>query len=124
MQKIFYILFLILIGFFINPGKIYACGSNSKKTEKSCCKKHFSVKDSTKLCCKKNIKDSRDEDCEGTCKILNCKCTSFQYTFYSPFLVELNSEFLFEEIKKAKSFYCDIELSSGYFSVWTPPKIG
>ncbi len=110
MSKQFYILLLMLTFFFITPGKSYACGSSLNKTEKSCCKKDNDIKRNSKAC-------------DSTCDKLICKCTTVQSIFFVIYLTELNADFIIIKNKKEKSFYNKIELSPGYFSIWTPPKI-
>ena len=88
MTKKFHILLVILtLGFFATPTLTYACGTKSTKTEKSCCKKSETEKNSKKDCCK-NHKSKSDKDknsCNGKCNNSNCSCPTNHCSFALPF---------------------------------------
>ena len=87
MTKKFHILLVILtLGFFATPTLTYACGTKSTKTEKSCCKKSETEKNSKKDCCK-NHKSKSDKDknsCNGKCNNSNCSCPTNHCSFALP----------------------------------------
>jgi hypothetical protein len=127
MTKKFHILLLILtLGFFATPTLTYACGTETTKTEKSCCKKSKTEKNSKKDCCKKsNSKsDKENNDCDGKCKNSNCCCPTTHFAFALPFYVEIKGKTYFTEGKKTKLYYNENYLSDGFTSIWTPPNIG
>ena len=91
MTKKFHILLIILtLGFFATPTLTYACGTKSDQTEKSCCKKSETEKDSKKDCCKSH-KSKNDKDkngCDGKCNNSNCSCPTNHCAFTIPFWIE------------------------------------
>lgn len=120
------ITFIILIlGSFAIPTIIYACGTKTTKTEKSCCKKAKSEKDNKKDCCKKsNSKSEKDENgCDGKCNNSNCSCPSRHFAFAMPVCAELKVKKYFTESKTTKLCYNENYLSDGFVSIWTPPNI-
>lgn len=124
MTNKFHILLIILtIGFFATPTLTYACGTNTNNTEKSCCKKDKSNKTEKKDCCK-NHKSKNDGDCGGNCKHPSCSCPVVHYAFNLPFSTELKTKPFFAESKKLKFYDKETYLSSGFYSIWTPPNIG
>ena len=127
MTKKFQILHIILtLGFFATPTLTYACGTETTKTEKSCCKKSKTEKNSKKDFCKKsNSKsDNENNDCDGKCKNSNCSCPTTHFAFALPFYVEIKAKTYFTEGKKTKLYYNENYLSGGFTSIWTPPNIG
>jgi len=127
MTKKFHILLIILtLGFFATPTLTYACGTKSTKTEKSCCKKSETEKNSKKDCCK-NHKSKSDKDknsCNGKCNNSNCSCPTDHCAFALPFWTETKVKTYFAESKKIKNYYNENYLSDGFRSIWTPPNIG
>ena len=124
MTKKFHILLIILtLGLFATPTLTYACETKSTKTETSSCKKDKSDKTEKKDCCKNHqSKNSKNEDgCGGKCKHLSCSCPVAHYAFNLPFSTELKTKTCFTESKKVKSYYNETYLSSGFYSIWTPP---
>lgn len=127
MTKKFHILLIILtLGFFATPTLTYACGTKTDKTEKSCCEKDKSDKINKKDCCKnhKSKNSKNDDGCGGKCKNKYCNCPVVHYAFNLPFSTEIKTKTCFAESKKAKSYYNETYLSSGFYSIWTPPNIG
>lgn len=127
MTKKFHILLIILtLGFVATPTLTYACGTNSTKSEKSCCKKDKSDKGEKKDCCKKNKskKDTSDDGCDGKCNHKSCTCSTTHFAFNLPFSSEIKIKVFFDESKKLKFYENETYLSSGFYSIWTPPNIG
>lgn len=124
-RKFHIILIIFVLGFFGTPTSSYACGTKSTKTEKSCCKKNKeSNKAEKKSCCKKKSANNSD-GCDGNCNDSDCSCpttnsTVFALTFYT----ELYKQTTFPQNKISKSYYNETYLSSGFHSIWQPPKIG
>lgn len=121
MIKKFYILLIFILGFFLTPSMTFACGS---KTEKSCCEKKISKKSDTKDCCKKNKQEPNDkDDCGGKCGSKSCHCPAFHFSIITSFSQEnSNNTFSLSE-EKQKISYLETYLSSGFYSIWTPPNI-
>ena len=127
MTKKFHILLIILtLGIFAIPTLTYACGTKNAKTEKSCCKKSKTEKNSKKDCCKRNNSksDKDNSGCDGKCNNSNCSCPTVHFAFALPFYVEIKAKTYFTESKKTKLYYNENYLSDGFTSIWTPPNIG
>ncbi|PRZ25063.1 hypothetical protein [Flavobacterium granuli] len=120
MSKKFYILLLVMFGFFMMPSLAFACGT---KTEKACCKKESSSQTETPDCCKKNKKsnESSHSGCDGACKNISCSPV-VHLGLPSVFYEELNQTFLFSK-ENQNYYYSEIFISSDFRSVWLPPKI-
>jgi hypothetical protein len=125
MSRFFYIAIISVFGFFLIPSQSYACGTKSVKTEKSCCKKSKTEKNSKKDCCKKNNSksDKEDKGCDGRCNNSNCSCSTVHFAFALPFYAEIKAKTYFAENKKTKLYYNENYLSDGFVSIWLPPKI-
>ncbi len=127
MTKKFYILLIMLtLGFLATPMQTYACGTNSEKAEKSCCKKEKTNKTEKKDCCKNhNSKEHKNDDgCGGKCNHSSCSCPTFNFAFALPFVAEITNNNFAISSKKQKFFHNETYLSSGFLSIWTPPNIG
>lgn len=121
MKKRLHILIIVLtLGFFFLPTSTYACGT---KSEKSCCKKEIANKTEKKDCC--NNKDSKDKDnsCKGKCGHSNCTTSTVNCSIISFFEIDYeNNNFDFSN-EKPKFYHFKTFISSGFTSVWHPPKI-
>ena len=114
-----------LLGFFLTPMQTMACGDKSTKTEKSCCKSSKKDKSKQKNCCSKHNSKSQKEDkgCDGKCGDSSCHCTNFCPHFAVPFYATFKFK-SFPIISKQRLFSRDDNyFSSGFYSIWLPPKI-
>ena len=122
MAKKVRILLILLLGFFLIPSSAFACNS---KPDKVCCKKETPKKSCAKDCCKKSKHSSKDKSgCNRDCSNTSCQCPTSDFVFILPFLVEIANEKI--ELLNDRHFFLDIKpyLSSGFYSIWTPPNIG
>ena len=117
MIKKLYILLFFVLGFSIMPNIVSACGS---ETEETCCKK-----ENTSDCCKKDNSDSNEEDdCGGNCGDKSCYCPTIHFNFItSIFQININKIFAFFE-EKQQLTPTETYISSGFYSIWSPPNIG
>jgi hypothetical protein len=122
MSKKFYIVLLLMLGFFMIPSVAFACGI---KTEKACCKKESSSEKNKKDCCKKEKKsnESSHDGCKGACKNVTCSSSVFQLGLTSVFYTELNNQVFSFSTEKQNYYYSEIFISSHFRSIWLPPKI-
>ncbi len=122
MTKKSFILLIFILGFALTPSVTFACGS---KTEKSCYKKETSKKSDTQDCCKKANQHATDkDDCGGKCGDKSCHCPAFPFSLITSLLHEnANKNFGFLD-EKQKFSHIETYLSSGFYSIWTPPNIG
>lgn len=126
MTQKFHILFLVLmVGFFATPLFTYACGTKTTKTEKSCCNKQKASKAEKKDCCNqadtKNHEDSNG--CNGKCKNPSCSCPTVCFYCTIPAHVEANTKNYFADCERLKFHLNENNTSSGFLSIWLPPKI-
>lgn len=122
MSKKFYIVLLVLLGFFMTPGIALACGT---KTEKACCKKNAHLEKDKKECCKKeqSSNEKSHEGCAGACKNLTCSNSTVYLGMTTSFYHELNNQLFSFSTKKQNHYYSEIFISSHFRSIWLPPKI-
>lgn len=123
MSNRFYIILLVLLGFFMNPSVAIACGT---KPEKTCCEKNsLSIKDK-KECCKKkqSSNEQSHEGCDGSCKNLTCSASTVYSGMTSSLYPEVNNLVFSFYIEKQNHYYSEIFISSTFSSIWLPPKIG
>ena len=113
---------IVVLGFFLTPTLTYACGKSHTQTEKSCCDKKTSQTDKNDCCKNKNSHNQKDnDDCGGKCGHSSCHCPTVSFSFI-PSTPELKYNLL---VVAQKQFflYSDPYISSGYHSIWQPPKI-
>ena len=122
MSKKFYIVLLVMLGFFMTPSVAFACGT---KTEKACCKKESSSKKDKKECCKKEQSSKKEshEGCSGACKDVPCSSSTVYIGMTSLFHTELNNQLFSFSTEKQNYYYSEIFISSDFRSIWLPPKI-
>ncbi len=123
MKNIFHIAFLLfVIGIFLVPMQTYACESHSTNTEKSCCKKKSSSHEK-KDCCKNKQSDKKDTSCNGKCGHANCLISSIHISLISFQEIEFKNNIVYFSYEKSKFHSFKTVISSGFSSVWLPPKI-
>ena len=122
MSRKFYILLLVMLGFFMMPSVAFACGT---KTEMACCKKESSSETEGKECCKKEKKSNQSshDDCNGACKNISCSSSAIYLGLTSVLNAELNKQIFSFSNKKQNYYYSEIFISSHFRSIWLPPKI-
>ncbi|MFV8268585.1 hypothetical protein ACNQGP_01460 [Flavobacterium sp. GT2N3] len=122
MSKKFYIVLLVMLGFFTTPSVAFASGI---KTEKACCKKESASKKDKKECCKKepSSKEDSHEGCTGACKNSTCSSSSFYLGISSLFYTEVKKHLFSFSTEKQNYYYSEIFISSDFRSIWLPPKI-
>lgn len=126
---------LLLSGFFLMPAWSYACGTGTDKTEMSCCEQGQTDQScceqetvtGAEACCSSQEpgEETCDSRCGGACGQGSCHCpivhSSFALPVFSFELEHNKSRYFLQKVKfHEKEFY----LSSGFYSVWLPPKIG
>jgi hypothetical protein len=119
---------LLMISFFVclmAPKNGYACGTNSKKTDKSCCIQDKSNNSKKNNCCEshKMTRESKDKSCGGNCNNPKCTCPTSFALFALQDRAELIREIRFSEINRLKSYYNETYSSSGFGYIWIPPNI-
>jgi hypothetical protein len=121
MTRQVFILLSVLTGFFLMPKLTYACGANSDKVETVCCKEGRVCDQDDKSCCADHHSKNRaDDDCGGQCNHGSCHCPSVT----APALPD--GEGIKRPIfipQKQRYYLADFVLSSGFHSIWLPPKI-
>lgn len=106
--------------------KSYACGTESKKSEHSCCIKEKPEKSIKDNCCAKHKITGQKEDnsCGGNCDNSKCSCPpTLTSLVLSNFIVSVVIN-TFGASEKVKSYYNETYHSFGFGYIWTPPNIG
>ncbi len=133
MKNIFHIVVLIFVfGVLVTPSHILACEKRGSNSELACCKKSKVSDTNKKDCCAnkqgvkkhctQNPKDNSKKDSDD-CDQNSCSCapTSLSFTLPSTFYLE-NKAFNPSKVTE-KSSYTETYVSSGFLSIWLPPKL-
>lgn len=126
LAKVYISTLVCFLGFFLIPRQSYACKAQTKvKIEKSCCEvssdRHHSESTCQEDCCKDKKDDSKD--CLGKCDSKSCQTPSQGFSEIPTLFTILQNRFD-PEGKKLYALYKQPHYSSGYLSIWLPPKIG
>ncbi|QOI98869.1 MAG: hypothetical protein HRU69_08365 [Flammeovirgaceae bacterium] len=123
MTRFIYIALLSLTGFLLTPPDTYACGSKSENLENTCTKKSDTQKGKKSCCDTDNVQcNNHGRDCDGKCGNPNCHCPANHTYFTIPYFVKFSGFKLIPH--KPNFYYQDSFYSSGFLSIWLPPKIG
>lgn len=122
-MKRFHIVLIIILGIFLMPNSAFACGKESAKKEKSCCRKEKSESPTEKKsCCGED--DRSKKECGGKCGHSNCTSTSNIYFSIITFNeIEIKNNLCVVNDKKQSFFHNEVNISSGFYSLWLIPKI-
>lgn len=105
------------------PTEAFACSKDNSKTEKSCCSKEKSeTKTEKKSCCDKD--DHSEKGCGGKCGHSNCTSASsanFSVVTFNDFEIKNNIYVVSDQ--KQSFFHNEVNISSGFHSLWLIPKI-
>lgn len=123
MTRFFYITFFTLIGFIMLPTVTYACSSTSNETE-------INSNNSNNASLQKNDSCNKEigqcgnhgKNCDGKCSNPICHCPTSCTNFTIPFLAQFSQVKLI--LSKPNFYYQETYYSSGFLSIWLPPKIG
>lgn len=120
MTKQFYIVFLIVLGFVLNPAISFACGSGSQEVEMACCTSEGST---TMDCCSKDVVGDthQGEGCGDSCSSASCQCPTFSIT--SQLIISNVGNILYPTYHSNSFFYENALTSTGFTRIWLPPKI-
>lgn len=120
MQKRVFILFAILAGFLLVPGSSYACSQEGTAVEASCHQNGNTCDVGDQACCvDHHSKKGPNDDCDGQCGHNACHCPSV-CPIAIPYISAIEP-FTFGGQKQLSLFH--FALSSGFHSIWQPPKI-
>lgn len=125
LSKYITIVSLIFGASIIAPQFGYACSKKSAGTEHSSSKKEHLKKALHKSGCNdKSCKRCKDGgNCEGACKHNSCRCSNSSNSLNLPIPLSAIAEKVFNVTEKHKFGYKECYYSSGFFSIWQPPKI-
>ena len=125
-MKKYYFILLFVLGMFLMPSNVMACGKDLGKS--SCKKEVSSTKKEKKSCCgSDNSKQKDQKGCEGNCGHSKCGCSSTCPTSSVSLLSEIifkNNMFSYSSIEKVKFSNLTPSISDGFYSIWLIPKIG
>lgn len=119
----FHIVFIIILGIFLMPSNAVACGKESTKKENSCCSKDKpETKPEKKSCCDKN--NQSEKNCGGKCGHSNCTSASTAHFSLIVFNeIEIKNNLCVVSDDKQSFFHNEVNISSGFYSLWLIPKI-
>lgn len=129
------LLFLFILGFLLGPTKVHACKSHASKPKKkieNCCSRmaHSSSHDkqlTKEPHCKKKCCDTREDgskECSGKCGGNSCQTTSHNFSAAPLYFKYSHSQLLSIDKMLIYPPYRYPHYSSGYYTIWQPPKIG
>lgn len=122
MTRFYYIISLTVAGFFLTPSETYACSKKSDPIEQSCSKDIDSKSEKKHCCNKEGSANSDDDGCNGKCGNPACHCPTNFTSFTVPFFAQLSQVKVM--LSKSNYYYQEAYYSSGFLSIWLPPKIG
>lgn len=102
------------------PKLSFACHNKNGGVE-NCCEKHENnYKKSNSTCCCHQSKNNSKDGCKGNCGQNSCHCAPIP-------LVALHNSITTKHLicpgSKKQYYLVDFVLSSGFYSIWLPPKI-
>lgn len=117
MTKRVYILLLLTFGFILGPTQGFA---HNNMAEMACCTKESPGDE----CCMDNHAKEKQHGCDSSCKDVSCGCPTMYCGFASVLSSQSDNSSLFGfSERKQNHFYLEIIISSGFRSIWLPPKI-
>jgi len=69
------------------------------------------------------VKKCKSDKCGGGCSHNSCRCGASITSLSLPVIIELKAKNQFAAGKKQKFGFKEAYYSSGFFSIWLPPKI-
>jgi len=111
---------------FLVPSLSFACTNKNVKKDETLGYKCQISTFSEKFCCQSGFckKDRDHNDCNGKCKHNSCRCGTVISLAGLPVMSDLKIKNHFIEEKKLKFSFSQTYYSSGFSSIWQPPKIG
>lgn len=126
MKGLFFILILVIVSSFFLPDRAAACDTGGHDAEMACCETGLHGKQPTDyISCAIHLPDKaagqHHGPCDGGCSSTGCHCP---VTALSLTLLQGNKHDLpLVNFKSHLPFYTAPGISSGYLSIWRPPKI-
>ncbi|OCB74398.1 hypothetical protein [Flavobacterium crassostreae] len=118
------IILILLIGLFLMPASVLACGTNSNK--KNSCNKEMAATKDTKSCCQKTTtsQNKPTKGCSGKCGGALCSVPVLNIAIVAALPLELKKP-VFNFATTKHQFYQSVSFPlKGYVSIWLIPKIG
>lgn len=117
---------LFCLGFLLMSSQSYACSQKASAKEYDICVKPSSKKLEDNSCCQTGSceKNKHHRNCNGVCGHSACKCSTSISSLNLPIAIELASNHHFAELEKNTFGDQNDDGSSGFTSIWLPPKIG
>lgn len=116
---------LFCLGFLLMSSQSYACAKKVSAKEFDTCVKSSLKKLEDNRCCQTGTceKNKHHRNCNGVCGHSTCKCSTSISSLNLPIAIELASNYPFSDIEKKKFGDQNDAGSSGFLSIWLPPKI-
>jgi hypothetical protein len=115
----FYLVIVVLLGFFLMPATAMACGKIAKKEK---CAKEVVVQTHKKTCCG-DTTHSKSSNCNGKCGHGLCNVSSTHSGITLSEVYKVNLSYFDYQLKRQKSHYAEVFPSAIYYSLWLIPKI-
>jgi hypothetical protein len=123
-----FILTALILGFASSPIEAFACGNDA---ETACCSSNSSeskdlcsVSGEKKSCCAESDDSKEGENtCDNSCNNNSCHCPNGNINIHSPFIESDQLDINAIENNKQDFYPIQIHVSSGFLSIWCPPKI-
>ncbi len=117
---------LCCLGFLLMSTQSYACSKKIVVQENSVSVKPSSKKLEDNSCCQIGTceKNKHQRNCKGVCGHSACKCSTSICSLSLTVAIELASNHHFAELEKNTFGDQNDDGSSGFLSIWLPPKIG
>ena len=113
------------LGLLLVPGITYACAKKTVYHKQASCSKDDSKNEEQKDCCNTDSAktDGHEQDCKDTCNHSSCRCSTPSTSLGLDTFNEFCTASHFTETRKQKFCFRETYYSSGYLSIWLPPKI-
>ncbi len=119
------VIMIFLVSLLVSS-RSYACGMNAATTQNVNHSNTHSEKSHKKDGCKTHSckKHKNCGGCNGRCKGQLCRCAGYNYYIVSlPSFVEIELNLAFVKGQNQKYYFALAHISSGFFLIWSPPKI-
>lgn len=125
MNKYISVVIFLGLGLLLVPSISYACAKKMVQHKQASCSKDNSKNEGQKDCCNTDSgkTDGHQKDCKDNCNHSSCRCSTASSSSGLTTPDEFYAASHFTETKRQKFGFREIYYSSGYLSIWLPPKI-
>ena len=120
-KKIHIMLLFLTLGFFLMSNASYACGKTFSENKTT--SKEEKVNQCKKDCCKESSKSKKNHGCDGKCGHSNCTTAGSHFSLLASNEFEFGEKTFNYSLEKPHLHSNNCNVSSGFTSIWLPPKI-